>query len=189
MGSVWARLRLGCDVPRVGLLNIGEEDTKGNEVVAAAHALLRQSGLNFVGNVEGRDLLSGRADVVVCDGFVGNVVLKFAESMLGFTRGLLRNKIRSSARLRLGGMLLRPAFDHLKKRLDYQEFGGAPLLGVNGVVCIAHGKSSVRAIENAVRGCGMLVEQSLIERIATELRDTGGDLLEKNEQRSDLGNG
>lgn len=189
MGSVWARLRLGCETPRVGLLNIGEEDTKGNEVAAAAHALLRQSGLHFVGNVEGRDLLSGRADVVVCDGFVGNVVLKFAESMLGFTRGLLRNKIRSSARLRLGGLLLRPAFDHLKKRLDYQEFGGAPLLGVNGVVCIAHGKSSVRAIENAVRGCAALVEQSLIERIAIELRDTGGDLLEKNEQRSDLGNG
>jgi glycerol-3-phosphate acyltransferase PlsX len=189
MGSVYARLRLGCERPRVGLLNIGEEDSKGNELAVAGHALLRQSNLNFVGNIEGRDLLAGRAEVVVCDGFVGNVILKFAESMLGFTRTMLRSRIRTSARLRLGGWLLRPAFDHLKQRLDYQEFGGAPLLGVDGIVCIAHGKSSVRAIENAVLGCGALVRDQLLTRISEELRDIGGDLLEKNEQRTDLGNG
>jgi glycerol-3-phosphate acyltransferase PlsX len=189
MGSVYARLRLGCERPRVGLLNIGEEDSKGSELAVAAHALLRQSGLHFVGNIEGRDLLAGRADVVVCDGFVGNVVLKFAESMLGFTRGMLRSQIRASVRLKLGGLLLRPAFEHLKKRLDYQEFGGAPLLGVNGVVCIAHGKSSVRAIENAVLGCHALVRNQLIARIADELRGIGGNLLDKNERNSDLGNG
>jgi len=189
MGAVFARLRLGCERPRVGLLNIGEEDSKGNELAVAAHALLRQSGLHFVGNVEGRDLLAGRADVVVCDGFVGNVVLKFAESMLGFTGGLLKSQIHSSPRLMLGGLLMRPAFAHLKKRLDYQEFGGAPLLGVNGVVCIAHGRSSVRAIESAVLGCHALVRDQLIVRIGDELREIGGDLLENNEQRTDHGNG
>jgi glycerol-3-phosphate acyltransferase PlsX len=188
MGAEWARLRLGIDRPRVGLLNIGEEESKGNEVVAAAYPLLRDSGLHFVGNVEGRDLLAGSADVVVCDGFVGNVVLKFAESMLGFTRGLLREEIRKSARLRLGHLLVRPAFTALKRRLDYQEFGGAPLLGVNGVVVIAHGKSSARALENAVLACAALVEHQLIERISDHLGSIGG-LLEKNEQRTDLGNG
>lgn len=189
MGAVCARLRLGCERPRVGLLNIGEEESKGSELAVAAHALLAHSGLQFVGNLEGRDLLAGHADVVVCDGFVGNVVLKFAESMLGFTRGLLRHEIQSSPRLRLGGWLLRPAFAHLKKRLDYQEFGGAPLLGVNGIVVIAHGKSTERAVENAVRGCARLVEDRLLARIASELREIGGTLLEKDEQRSDRGNG
>ena len=187
MGAVFARLRLGLEQPRVGLLNIGEEASKGNEAAAAAYPLLRASGLHFVGNVEGRDVLKGNADVVVCDGFVGNIVLKFAESMLGFTRGLLRDEITKSRRLQLGALLMRPAFAALKQRLDYQEFGGAPLLGVNGVVVIAHGKSSERAIENAVRGCGALVQQELIGRIAAELGSIGG-LLDKNEQRTDLGN-
>jgi len=187
MGSVFARLRLALERPRVGLLNIGEEATKGNEVAAATYPLLQQRGLNFVGNIEGRDLLRGNADVVVCDGFVGNIVLKFAESMLGFTRTLLREQIMRSARLQVGHVLMRPAFSALKQRLDYQEFGGAPLLGVNGVVVIAHGKSSERAIENAVRVCGTLVQQELIGRITAELSSIGG-LLDKNEQRTDLGN-
>ncbi len=189
MGSVFAALRLGCERPRVGLLNIGEEATKGNEVTAAAYPLLRDSGLNFVGNIEGRDLLQGNADVVVCEGFVGNVVLKFAESMLGFTRGLLRDEIQKSLRLKLGALLMRPAFGALKRRLDYQEFGGAPLLGVNGIVVIGHGRSSERAIESAVVACGALVRDKLIGRISAELARTGGSLLEKNEQRTDRGNG
>jgi glycerol-3-phosphate acyltransferase PlsX len=189
MGTVYARLRLGCEQPRVALLNIGEESSKGNELAVAAHALLARSGMHFVGNVEGRDLLAGRADVVVCDGFVGNVVLKFAESMLGFTRGLLRSQIGSSRRLQLGGFLMQPAFAALKRRLDYQEFGGAPLLGIDGIVVIAHGKSSERAIENAVLASASLVENGLIARIAQQLQDIGGDLLEKNEPRTDLGNG
>ena len=157
MGSVFARIRLGREHPRVGLLNIGEEASKGNDLAAAAHALLRDSRLDFVGNVEGRDLLHGKADVVVCDGFTGNVVLKFAESILGFTGGLLRQEIATSMRQRLGGWLMRPAFRAMKKRLDYQEFGGAPLLGVDGIVLIAHGKSSARAIESAVRAAATLI--------------------------------
>ena len=189
MGSAWARLRLGREAPRVGLLNIGEEESKGNEVVAGTYPLLRQSRLRFVGNVEGRDLLDGKADVVVCDGFVGNVVLKFAESMLGFTRSLLRGEIQRSWRLKLGHLFVRPAFAALKRRLDYQEFGGAPLLGVRGVVVIAHGKSSERAIENAVRSCGALVEHRLVERIAAEMEQIGGSALEGNAERTDRGNG
>lgn len=173
MGAVFARIRLDRARPRVGLLNIGEEASKGNDLTAAAHALLRDSPLDFVGNVEGRDLLHGKAEVVVCDGFTGNVVLKFAESILGFTRGLLRNEIATSARLRLGGWLIRPAFAAMRRRLDYQEFGGAPLLGVDGIVVIAHGKSSARAIESAVRATAGLVENRLTARIAALLDDMG----------------
>jgi len=175
MGAVYARIRLGCEAPRVGLLNIGEEPGKGNELAVAVHALLQDSGLRFAGNIEGRDLVQGKADVVVTDGFTGNVVLKFAESMLGFTRGLLRSSIQSSPRLRAGGWLLQPAFAALKKRLDYQEFGGAPLLGVEGIVVIAHGKSSERAIESAVRACVVLVEHRLTARITDMLHDLGFD--------------
>jgi glycerol-3-phosphate acyltransferase PlsX len=189
MGSVWARLRLGRERPRVGLLNIGEEATKGSEVVAATYPLLHSSGLNFIGNVEGRDLLSGDADVVVCDGFVGNVVLKFAESMLGFTRTLLRRDIERSWRLKLGHLAMRPAFAALKRRLDYQEFGGAPLLGVDGVVVIAHGKSSERAIENAVLSAATLVERQLTAGIATLLQHVGGTTVEGNGERTDRRNG
>ncbi len=179
MGAVFARIRLGRERPRVGLLNIGEEPSKGNELAAAAHALLRASPLDFVGNVEGRDLLQGKAEVVVCDGFTGNVVLKFAESILGFTRGLLRNEIATSTRLRLGGWLMRPAFAAMRQRLDYQEFGGAPLLGVDGIVVIAHGKSSARAIESAIRATALLVENRLTERIAALLDDLGGNPFEE----------
>jgi len=179
MGAVFARIRLGCERPRVGLLNIGEEPSKGNELAAAAHALLRASPLDFAGNVEGRDLLQGKAEVVVCDGFTGNVVLKFAESILGFTRLLLRNESTSSARLRLGGWLMRPAFATMRRRLDYQEFGGAPLLGVDGIVVIAHGKSSARAIESAIRATAVLVENRLTARIAALLDDVGGNRFEE----------
>ena len=179
MGSVFARIRLGREHPRVGLLNIGEEASKGNDLAAAAHALLRDSRLDFVGNVEGRDLLQGKADVVVCDGFTGNVVLKFAESILGFTGGLLRQEITTSVRQRLGGWLMRPAFRAMKKRLDYQEFGGAPLLGVDGIVLIAHGKSSARAIESAVRAAATLIENRLGEGIASRLEDLGDPRLEE----------
>jgi glycerol-3-phosphate acyltransferase PlsX len=189
MGSAWARLRLGRERPQVGLLNIGEEASKGNEVVAGTYPLLAHSGLDFIGNVEGRDLLAGKADVVVCDGFVGNIVLKFAESMLGFTRSLLRSEIERSWRLKLGHLAMRPAFTALKRRLDYQEFGGAPLLGVDGVVVIAHGKSSERAIENAVLSCGRLVEHGLVAHIGAALQQIGGIAVEGNGQRTDRGNG
>lgn len=170
MGSVYARLHLGLERPRVGLLNIGEESSKGNELATTAHALLAKSKLHFVGNVEGRDVLAGRADVVVCDGFVGNILLKFGESMLRFLTRQIRAEVSRSWRARAGALLLRPAFLSVRKRIDYQEEGGAPLLGVDGVVIIAHGKSTDRAIENAVVACGELVEQGLVPEIRTWLQ-------------------
>lgn len=171
MGTVYAGIHLGLSRPRVGLLNIGEEPTKGNDLAIATHQLLQHSNLHFIGNVEGRDVLAGRADVVVCDGFVGNVLLKFGESILRFLTRQIRAEIRRSWRARLGGKLLRPTFLELRKRIDYQEEGGAPLLGVNGVVIIAHGKSSERAIENAVVTCGELVRNNLVKNISSRLSE------------------
>ncbi len=150
MGSVFAQYHLGIREPRVGLLNIGEEKSKGTDMVRAAHELLKNSSIKFVGNVEGRDVMAGAADVVVCDGFVGNVVLKFSESILSFMSQMLRQEIKKSIRAKLGALLLRGAFSTFRSRLDYAEYGGAPLLGVNGVVIICHGKSSGRAIKNAI---------------------------------------
>jgi len=150
MGSVFAEYHLGTKEPRVGLLNIGEEKSKGTDMVRAAYDLLKDVQLNFVGNVEGRDVMAGQVDVVVCDGFVGNVVLKFSESILAFTSQMLRQEIKKSFRAKLGALLLKPVFSTFRQRLDYAEYGGAPLLGVNGVVIICHGKSSPRAIRNAI---------------------------------------
>jgi len=172
MGSIYAQIHLGLKQPRVGLLNIGEEESKGNDLAMAAFGLLRDSNLNFVGNVEGRDILGGGADVVVCDGFVGNIVLKFGESMLRFMGKHLRGEIKRSWRLKLGALLMKPAFDSFRQRVDYQEEGGAPLLGVNGIVIITHGKSPARAIENATISAGRLVANRLNEQILERLKDT-----------------
>jgi glycerol-3-phosphate acyltransferase PlsX len=150
MGSVFAQYHLGIGEPRVGLLNIGEEKSKGTDMVRAAYELLKNSTIKFVGNVEGRDVMAGAADVVVCDGFVGNVVLKFSESILSYMSQMFRNEIKKSTRAKLGALLLKGVFSSFRTRLDYAEYGGAPLLGVDGVVIICHGKSSVRAIKNAI---------------------------------------
>jgi glycerol-3-phosphate acyltransferase PlsX len=150
MGACYAERVLGKQRPRVGLLNVGEESSKGTEVVQAAYRLLEESDLEFIGNVEGRDLFAGSVDIAVCDGFVGNIVLKFTESVVDMVSVVMREALTSTARGKLGGLLLRPAFRKLKRRFDYAEYGGAPLLGLDGVVTIAHGSSSVRAIKNAV---------------------------------------
>ena len=176
MGAVYAHIHLGLARPRVGLLNIGEEDSKGNELAVATHGLLRTSGLHFVGNVEGRDVLAGRADVVVCDGFVGNVLLKFGESMLRFLTRQMREELHRSMRAKLGALLLRPAFESMRRRIDYTEAGGAPLLGVRRTVVIAHGKSPERAIENAVLLSAKLAANDLPGQIATRLQEVGTHL-------------
>lgn len=151
MGSVFAEHHLGIERPRVGLLNIGEERSKGNELVRDSYALLEADNrINFVGNVEGRDVFDGAADVVVCDGFVGNVILKFSESIYSFLAHLVRDEIRRGLLAKAGALLMTPAFKSIRSQLDYAEYGGAPLLGVKGVVIISHGKSSRRAIANAV---------------------------------------
>jgi glycerol-3-phosphate acyltransferase PlsX len=150
MGACYAGLVLGKPNPRVGLLNVGEEGSKGTEVVQEAYRLLEESDLNFIGNVEGRDMFAGSVDVAVCDGFVGNIVLKFAESVVDMVYTVMKHALTSTVRGKLGGMLLRPAFAHLRAQFDYAEYGSAPLLGVDGICTIAHGSSSVRAIKNAV---------------------------------------
>lgn len=151
MGSVYAETNIGVKNPRVGLLNIGEERSKGNELVRDSYALLEADPrITFVGNVEGRDVFDGAADVVVCDGFVGNVILKFSESIYSFLSHLVRDEIRRGVLAKAGALLMKPAFSSVRSRLDYAEYGGAPLLGVKGVVIISHGKSSRRAIKNAI---------------------------------------
>jgi glycerol-3-phosphate acyltransferase PlsX len=137
--------------PRVGLLSIGEEESKGNELTREAYKMIKDLSLNFVGNVEGRDLYNGKADVLVCDGFVGNVALKISEGMADAVRFLLKQSLQATITRQVGFLLSRQAFVDFKKRLDYSEYGGAPLLGIKGVCIICHGSSNANAIKNAIR--------------------------------------
>lgn len=165
MGHVYAAEILGRTRPRIGLLSIGEEAGKGNDLTVAAHGLLSESGLNFVGNVEGRDVLRGAVDVVVTDGFTGNVLLKFGESFADFLASEVRREVSTDRRAAFGAWLMRPAFQRLQRRIDYAEYGGAPLLGVNGIVIICHGGSSEKAFRNAILGARRAVERDLANRI------------------------
>jgi glycerol-3-phosphate acyltransferase PlsX len=166
MGAAYAEQVLEVQSPRIGLLSIGEEEEKGSQVVQRAHALLREQAPGFVGNVEGKDIPAGAVDVVVCDGFVGNVLIKFAEGVASTIGGIIREEITSSPWSKLLALGLRPAFRRAYGRLDYAEFGGAPLLGVQGVVIIAHGRSNARAIRSAIRVASRAVDGGLVERIA-----------------------
>jgi glycerol-3-phosphate acyltransferase PlsX len=151
MGNIYCRLILGREKPKVGLLGIGEEDIKGNELTKEAFKLIEQSSLNFIGNIEGKDIFSGKADVVVCDGFTGNIALKISEGLAEAIIKMLKREISGIAGGRLGYLMLRPAFRNFKKKTDYDEFGGAPLLGINGTSIISHGRSSSKAIRNALK--------------------------------------
>ena len=151
MGHFYAQMVFGVPQPRVGLLSIGEEEGKGNELTREVFRVLKETGLNFIGNAEGRDVFNGNADVVVCDGFIGNVVLKASESLAEMIVRLLREEMMRSLPRKVGGLLARSAFADLKKRMDYSEYGGAPLLGVKGGCIVCHGRSNANAIKNAVR--------------------------------------
>src|SRR5208282_2624480 len=151
MGEIYYRSMFGTRRPRVGLLSIGEEENKGNELTREAFPLLKQLPINFIGNVEGRDIYNGNADVVVCDGFVGNVALKTSEGLARLVRDLLRQSLNSTVTAQVGALLSRTAFNDFKKRLDYSEYGGAPLLGLRGVCIVNHGSSNDRAIYNGIR--------------------------------------
>lgn len=169
MGSLYASLVLRLPRPRVGLLSIGEEREKGNELSRAAHRLLERSGLNFVGNLEGRDVLQGKADVLVCDGFVGNVVLKLTEGALTFFANRIRREMMGSIAARFGSWLLKPSLLRLRRSLDPEELGGAPLLGLNGICIVAHGHSGSLAIMNAIRMAVRCVRQGVNEHIRVQL--------------------
>ena len=166
MGNVYARDILGQTRPRVGLLSIGEEESKGNELTREAFkAMEEEHSLNFIGNVEGRDVFSGIADVVVCDGFIGNVALKISEGLVETIFSLLREELKKDLRARVGSFLLVPTFRRFKRRIDSSEYGGAPLLGVNGVCMISHGRSTGKAIRNAIRAAEGCVNIQVIAHI------------------------
>lgn len=169
MGSVYAARVLGVESPRVGLLSNGEEDTKGNELVIRSAELLRRSGLRFIGNVEGRGVFAGDADVVVCDGFVGNVVLKFGEGLALGIFSLLREELSRGLFVRLGVALARPRLRALALRLDHTEYGGAPLLGVDGICIVSHGSSKARAVRNAVGLAAESVRARMVEAIRADV--------------------
>ncbi len=175
MGAIFYRHVLGQSEPRVALLSVGEEESKGNAASLAAHRLLRKSKLNFIGNIEGGDVLKGGAEVVVCDGFVGNILVKFAESVDRLYRSILRRKIGRHVVRQFGAFLLQPTFDGLRKIFDYQEYGGAPLLGVDGVCIVGHGRSTPRAVKNAVREAVKMVRERVNHHIAVELQQLLGE--------------
>jgi phosphate acyltransferase len=169
MGAIFAREILELDDPTIGLLSIGEEDEKGNQLTLEAHGLLRESGLRFVGNTESRGLLEGDCDVVVTDGFTGNVALKALEGTIRTILDALRREIESSVRGKVGGLLIRPAARHLRERLDPETYGGAYLLGLRGLVVIAHGSSSRIAVANAIRLAARGVEHDVVGRVEQRL--------------------
>ncbi len=170
MGSVYARLVLGIETPRVGLISNGEEGGKGNELVKGAYPLLEASSLNFIGNVEGKELFGGQVDVAVTDGFTGNVVLKASEAVAKLMTDLLKEHLMSSTRTKLGALLAKPAFDALKKTLDPHEVGAAPLLGVNGLVFIGHGRSNAHALVNAIGVARQAVQSHLLEAVGAAIQ-------------------
>jgi glycerol-3-phosphate acyltransferase PlsX len=170
MADAYCRYILNKPNPKVGLLNIGEEESKGTDFVKETHELLEKSNLNFIGNIEGKDLFSGKSDIVLCDGFVGNVALKVTESVVETTQAFLKKHLLSNPLSKLGLLFLKTSFSRFKKELDYAEYGGAPLLGVNGVVIIGHGRSNIKAIKNAIRVAKEEVERKFNEKIIEAIK-------------------
>jgi len=171
MGSIYAEKILGIDSPRVGLLNIGSEEGKGNELVQASYPLLQASKINFIGNIEGRDVPYGKADVVVCDGFVGNVMLKTIEGVAAVLFDLIKEKITATPVRKLGALAIKPGLKEIGRMMDYAEYGGAPLLGVNGISIICHGSSKEKAIFNALRVARECIESDFITTIKEEMEN------------------
>jgi phosphate acyltransferase len=169
MGSVFARVGLGIERPRVGLLSIGEEETKGNDLTCEAHRALKRSPLNFIGNVEAKDVYAGSADVIVCDGFTGNIALKVSEGLVDTVATLLNEELSRTFSGRVGSLLSRRAFRRFRRRVDYSEYGGAPLLGVAGVCIVGHGRSSAKAIRNAVAMAYRFASADFIQRVEREI--------------------
>jgi glycerol-3-phosphate acyltransferase PlsX len=171
MGSIYAQLAFGKPNPSLGLMSIGEEDSKGNDRTKEVFKTLKESGQNFIGNVEGRDVFSGKVDVIVTDGFTGNVILKVSESLVEMVEKLLREEIKKTLQASVGFLLSRSAFRSFRTRLDYSEYGGAPLLGVKGCVIICHGRSSAKAVKNAIRLAAEFSRQNLSAKIQTSIAE------------------
>ena len=171
MGEIYYRVIFGVERPRVGLLSIGAEEHKGNDLTREAFLRLKQLPLNFLGNVEGRDLYNGRVEVIVCDGFIGNVALKISEGLIEAVSSLLKEALSRTISSKVGYVLSRKAFQDFKKRVDYSEYGGAPLLGVRGACIICHGGSNANAMKNAIRVAAGFAEGRVNEKIEREIRE------------------
>lgn len=182
MGKIYFENILNVSNPTVGLINIGAEEEKGNELTKAAFPLLKASALNFVGNVEPRDVTTGDVNVLVCDGFVGNTVLKMYEGVSSNIFSILKKEIMSSFTTKIGGMLLKPVFSNFKKKFDYKEYGGAAFLGVNGICIKAHGSSDARAFKNAIRQAKIFYENKVIDKIKNELENIKVDTITEQKQ-------
>jgi glycerol-3-phosphate acyltransferase PlsX len=169
MGEIYYRTIWGAKRPRVALLSIGEEEMKGNDLVREAAARIKPLHINFVGNVEGRDVFRGDVDVIVCDGFIGNIALKISEGLVEHIGGMLKKAINSSLRSQVGYVLSKEAFDSFRKRTDSSEYGGAPLLGVNGITIIGHGRSNSTGVKNAIRVASELCRARFNEKLEKEL--------------------
>lgn len=173
MGEIYYRTIFGTRRPRVAILSIGEEEMKGNELTREASNRLKQTGLNFIGNVEGKDFFKGNVDVIVCDGFIGNIVLKISEGLAEHVGGMLKKALQSSLSAQMGYVLSRHAFSEFRKKIDYSEYGGVPLLGVRGITVIGHGRSNSNAIKNAIRVAAELCRAKVNEKIEQELSAVG----------------
>jgi glycerol-3-phosphate acyltransferase PlsX len=172
MGTVYAAKMRGVDRPRLGLLSIGEEAGKGNELVKATYPLLEASGLNFIGNVESKEIYAGEVDVVVTDGFSGNVFLKTTEAVAKLVTDLLRQELMAGTRTKIGALLAKPAFDRLKRSMDPGEIGAAPLLGIDGLILKGHGRSDARAVFNSIRTARQAVETGLMQALRDKVKET-----------------
>ena len=184
MGHFYAQMVFGLEAPRVGLLSIGEEEGKGNELTKETYRVMKETGLNFIGNAEGRDVYNGNCDVVVCDGFIGNVVLKASEALGEMISKLLREEMTKSVTRKAGAVLAKGAFAGLKKRIDYSEYGGAPLLGVKGGCIVCHGRSNAKAIKNAIR----MARNFALNRIDVKIREKVSDLHNREHDSAALAN-
>jgi glycerol-3-phosphate acyltransferase PlsX len=182
MGHFYAQMVFGIEAPRVGLLSIGEEEGKGNELTKETYRVMKETGLNFIGNAEGRDVYNGNCDVVVCDGFIGNVVLKASEALGEMISKLLREEMTRGVQRKVGALLAKGAFNDLKKRIDYSEYGGAPLLGVKGGCIVCHGRSNAKAIKNAIR----MARSFALNRIDVKIQEKITDLHNREHDSSVL---
>jgi glycerol-3-phosphate acyltransferase PlsX len=171
MGNTYCKLLLNKANPKVALLSIGEEDTKGNELTKEAFKLIKGTRLNFLGNLEGKDMFTGKADVIVCDGFIGNIALKISEGLAETIIKMLKREITSVSTGRIGYLMMKPAIRNFKKRTDYDEYGGAPLLGINGACIISHGRSTAKAIKNALRVAADYAGKRVFEAISTDIEN------------------
>jgi glycerol-3-phosphate acyltransferase PlsX len=169
MGAAYARVALACETPRVGLLSVGEEESKGNDLTREAHQLLKAAPIHFVGNVEGQHVYAGDVDVIVCDGFTGNVTLKISEGLVDAVEDLLHDELSSTFGTRVGYLLSRQAFRRFRKRVDASEYGGAPLVGVNGLCVVGHGRSSAKAVRNGVAMTARFVSAGLVGKLSRDI--------------------